>query len=101
MRGRLAFLALALLGTTGCFNYSEPICSFSCTASNGAAACPSNYECRTDGYCHKKGSTEACEFSDAAVSADLSATPDLTPAVDMTSTDEGSSPADAGPATDL
>ena len=91
-------IAAVVLGLTGCFNYSEPVCSFSCTASNGADACPSNYECRTDGYCHKKGSTAACEFSDAAVSPDLSAIPDMT---EMSSPPDSGPVTDAGPASDL
>jgi hypothetical protein len=94
---RLSFCVLlitAALGLGGCFNYSEPVCSFSCgTGDAGADFCPGNYECRADGYCHKIGTTEACGFSDAAVSPDLSAVidqgpPDLT-SEDATSNDQG------------
>jgi len=54
----------------GCFQYDEPTCSFACGA---GALCPEDYECRSDGYCHKQGSTDVCPFSDAATPADLSA----------------------------
>ena len=71
----LGLVMMAALGLGGCFNYSEPICSFSCGTGTAAAnLCPSNYECRTDGYCHKVGTTESCGFSDASVAPDLSAT---------------------------
>jgi hypothetical protein len=97
-RVSLGLLVFAALGVGGCFNYSEPVCSFSCGTGDAAAdLCPGNYECRADGYCHKIGTTEACEFSDAAVSPDLSAIPDQGPdlASDGGPGDQGSeAPAD-------
>jgi len=94
MKTILAALALALLplSTSGCFSPEEPICSFAC-GDNGA--CPDNYECRTDGYCHRKGTTESCLFSDAAVAPDLagmtdmSVSPDLAPDLLMSLEDAG------------
>lgn len=96
---RHILFALALL-SGACFDPDEPPCTFAC-GENGA--CPDNYECQADGYCHLKGHTGPCNYSDAAVApADLSV-PDLaeddmsipegdmsmTPDVDMSTTPEG------------
>jgi hypothetical protein len=94
----LLFVVAAVLGLGGCFNYSEPICSFSCGTGADADLCPGNYECRSDGYCHKKGTTESCGFSDAAVSPDLSANIDQGPG-DLAS-EAGTPATDQGPAVD-
>lgn len=41
-----------------CFSPDLPVCSFQCYGS----ACPQDYECRDDGYCHLIGTTAACNF---------------------------------------
>jgi len=75
MRATLLALLLALpaVALVGCFDYDEPTCSFLCGATGGDDACPDDYECRADGYCHKQGTTDVCPFSDAALVNDLSA----------------------------
>lgn len=78
----VATLAFAAASFSGCFNVDKPTCSYAC--SDTTPKCPDSYECRTDGYCHLVGTTEACMFSDAAVPIDMSmSTPaDLTPSSD-------------------
>jgi len=66
---RLLLFCLALVPVSGCFSYDEPVCAYKC---GGGTDCPDNYECRSDGYCHQLGSTEACGFSDAAAVIDMS-----------------------------
>lgn len=61
----LVALGLTSVGLNACFNVDQPICSFVCGPSS---ACPEDYECRSDGYCHLRGSIESCEFSDASTS---------------------------------
>jgi len=84
MRRLLAIAALAFAASSfsGCFNVDKPTCSYAC--SDTTPQCPDDYECRSDGYCHLTGTTEACEFSDAAVPLDMSMAtpPDLTPSGD-------------------
>jgi hypothetical protein len=77
----VAALALAAASFSGCFNVDKPTCSYAC--SDTTPACPDDYECRTDGYCHLVGTTDACLFSDAAMPLDMSMPLDLTPS-DMT-----------------
>ncbi len=77
----VATLAFAAASFSGCFNVDKPTCSYAC--SDTTPACPDDYECRTDGYCHLVGTTDACLFSDAAVPLDMSMPLDLTPS-DMT-----------------
>jgi hypothetical protein len=61
-------------GFGGCFDPDKPSCSYVCAGS--APFCPADYECRADNYCHLVGTTDSCNFSDAAVAPqDLSATP--------------------------
>jgi hypothetical protein len=67
---RRLLLVAAITLAAGCFNVDKPICSYSCADSD--PRCPDDYECRSDGYCHLTGSTEACAFSDAATSIDMS-----------------------------
>jgi hypothetical protein len=69
-----SLVLVALLLSSGCFDVEEPPCAFAC---GPARTCPDNYECRSDGYCHRKGSTEACMFSDAAAAPDQSAAVDF------------------------
>ncbi|HXU72684.1 MAG TPA: hypothetical protein VN947_25355 [Polyangia bacterium] len=75
----VATLAFAAASFSGCFNVDKPTCSYAC--SDTTPKCPDDYECRTDGYCHLTGTTEACMFSDASVPIDMSmpAPADLTP----------------------
>jgi hypothetical protein len=58
-----ALLLTIVLGVAGCFDVSEPPCSYSC-GPNGE--CPDDYSCGSDNYCHLHG-TGICFFSDAAV----------------------------------
>ncbi|HEX4459641.1 MAG TPA: hypothetical protein VIA18_16795 [Polyangia bacterium] len=84
----LVTLLLGSFGFAGCFNPDRPSCSFVCSGS--APACPDQYECRADNYCHLIGNTDVCGFSDAATEPlDLSATPSdmLTATTDAGTTD--------------
>jgi hypothetical protein len=86
----LAAASLALtLGAPGCFQPDNQICSYACDPNAGNAAhCPSDFECRSDGYCHLIGSTAACGFA----VADLSAVADMSmPGPDLTLGDSGGS----------
>ena len=94
-------IALSLLGSSllgGCYQVDEPVCAYACAAGSdpGAQACPTHYECRADRYCHKKGSTAACEYSDASVGpADASVVvdmsmPDQNQSIDLTLVDGAS-----------
>ncbi len=75
------------LGLTRCFVPDLPACAYICAPAGVEPRCPGEYECRMDGYCHLKGSTEACPYSmdlgpDAAQARpdlSMSTTPDLTP----------------------
>ncbi len=93
-RVSLGLLFVATLG--GCFNYSEPICSFSCGTGTGAEVCPGSYECRADGYFVTRSAPPKLAISAiAALAPDLSAIPDQGP--DLASdggpmSDEGLSP---------
>ncbi|MEO6955056.1 MAG: hypothetical protein ABI321_24865 [Polyangia bacterium] len=62
---------LSLLGASlgGCYQVDEPVCAYACGVGSdgGGKSCPRNYECRGDNYCHKVGTTAACEYSDASV----------------------------------
>ena len=58
-------LALLLpLAAIGCFDPDEPPCAFAC-GDNGA--CPDDYMCLPDGFCHLHGMPGACGFPDAAM----------------------------------
>ena len=54
-------LWLVCLFAAGCFSVHEPPCSYACGPSG---ACPSDYQCLADGYCHKSGNTESCGYPD-------------------------------------
>jgi len=58
--GALLGGALAL---TRCFVPDLPACSYICAKEGTEPRCPDEYECRMDGYCHLRGSTEACPYS--------------------------------------
>jgi hypothetical protein len=67
---RLATLLLGggllsgLLLLSRCFSPSLPACAYRCYQNDlGAAQCPGEYECRSDGYCHLRGNSEACSYS--------------------------------------
>lgn len=66
---RALLVAALALGFCGCFNVDKPVCSYACATSD--PKCPEDYECRTDGYCHRIGTTDACLFSDAAMPGDM------------------------------
>jgi len=80
MRNQLAAsfaLSLSIL-VAGCFSPATPPCSFICGDNN---ACPDDYMCLSDGYCHYKGMQAACGYSDAGITTDGGAG-DLTPISD-------------------
>ncbi len=87
-----SMLLSGLLLLSRCFNPQLPACSFICNSSDGGGpACPAEYECRSDGYCHLRGSTESCPYSmdlspapDLWSNADMSVPSDMTAASDMT-----------------
>lgn len=91
-------LALALGGgatsLSHCFSPELPACAYRCNATE--PRCPDEYECRTDGYCHLKGNTEACPYMQDLTPApviDLSGfSIDLSKPVDMSSADAMSNP---------
>jgi hypothetical protein len=61
--------ALPFLALAGCFSPDEPLCVFAC--SEAPHECPSGYECRNDGYCHKAGTSGLCPgFSTVDASTD-------------------------------
>ena len=66
-------LAGAALGLTQCFQPDLPACSYRCNATE--PRCPDEYECRSDGYCHLQGNTEACPYQ---MNLNPSAVPDMT-----------------------
>lgn len=68
-----------LLFLPRCFNPALPACSYICNHNTlGAPLCPDEYECRADGYCHLRGSSEACPYTMDLRPADIGR-----PAMDM------------------
>lgn len=88
--GSLLLGGLVLLSR--CFSPDLPACSFVCGTEE--PRCPTQYECRSDGYCHLSGSTEACPYTmdlspaparpDLSSSGDMATPPDMTVPPDMT-----------------
>ncbi len=72
MRALLLVAAATLL--PACFKIDEPPCAFSCS---DTGACPDNYTCASDGYCHRKDYAGVCPYPEEA---DLSAAADLSTA---------------------
>jgi hypothetical protein len=77
----MRFVLLLALTLGGCFNIDEPPCAYAC---GPGGACPDDYTCGSDNYCHLHG-TGVCQFSDASVVPDLAvpegmdlSVPDLT-----------------------
>ena len=113
---RLIALA-AVLTVVACFAPDNPICAFRCDDSAmNSGHCPDAYECRGDGYCHLKGSTEACPFPpldmpmsvadtssapEMSAAPDMSIRPDMSGAPDMSATADMSSTSDGGVLIDL
>jgi hypothetical protein len=65
---RLALLALLL---SGCFSVDDRTCTYACGPNS---ACPDDYVCMPDGYCHLHGNTNECGYPDAAMApSDMSA----------------------------
>ncbi|MFO0575287.1 MAG: hypothetical protein U1A78_14950 [Polyangia bacterium] len=77
-------LGAAVIGLLArCFQPDLPTCAYRCNTTE--PRCPDDYECRTDGYCHLKGTTEACMYSmDLLPAPDLSLPPDQSPPPDLT-----------------
>src|SRR5262249_26019912 len=70
MRRLLAILPV--LALAGCFSPDEPLCVFACT--EAPHECPSGYECRSDNYCHKMGTSGLCPgFANVDASTDAPA----------------------------
>jgi hypothetical protein len=66
---RRALALIPFLALAGCFSPDEPLCVFSCA--QAPHECPSGYECRSDQYCHKVGTSGLCPgFSQADASID-------------------------------
>lgn len=65
---RVLFLCAFLVGGSllfaDCYAPSYSDCAFRCGAKE--PACPDEYECQKDGYCHLRGSTAACPFPSVA-----------------------------------
>lgn len=70
-----------LCGIAHCFSPSLPTCSYRCGPAD--SPCPAEYECRVDGYCHLRGSTEACSYRMDLAVPDLVSTPDLAASKDQ------------------
>lgn len=66
-----ALLCVSSLLLADCYAPSYSDCAFRCAAKE--PACPDEYECQKDGYCHLRGSTAACPFP--SVQPDLGALP--------------------------
>lgn len=93
--GSLLVCVLVLLSR--CFSPDLPACSFVCGTEE--PRCPTQYECRGDGYCHLSGSTEACPYT-----MDLSPAPqrpDLSSSGDMTAPPDQATPPDLTAAPDM
>jgi hypothetical protein len=90
---RVGYVMLALtlgggaVSLSHCFSPELPACAYRCNATE--PRCPDEYECRDDGYCHLKGSTESCPYTQDLVPPpviDLSGfSIDLSKPVDMSS----------------
>lgn len=60
----IALTALVVGGSVvSCFSPREPPCAFSCA--RPPHACPPDYTCGNDGYCHRVDATAACDYGDA------------------------------------
>ncbi len=96
-KGWVLFSASAAVGAalslSRCFSPELPTCAYICNKTE--PRCPDEYECRSDCYCHLKGSVEACGFPldmgcDAAIPP-----PDLAaPAKDLATPPDQATPAD-------
>lgn len=91
----VAAAVLGLLLLPRCFSPALPDCSYRCFGSE--PACPDEYECRDDGYCHRQGTATTCPFSDMR-QQDLRRPADLSSAGD--GGDGGTDDAGADAATD-
>lgn len=92
----LCAAALLLVVGRGCYTPDQPNCTYRCTAEN-ASHCPADYECRADGYCHKKGTEGMCAYPappDLAPGPDLATPVDMATPPDMTTLPDGN-PSDA------
>ena len=81
-KGWILFSVSAALGAalslSRCFSPELPTCAYICNKTE--PRCPEEYECRSDCYCHLKGSVAACDFPkdlgcDAATPPDLAVPP--------------------------
>ncbi len=100
-KGWVLFSVSAAIGValslTRCFSPELPTCAYVCNASE--PRCPDEYECRSDCYCHLKGSTASCGFPQdmdgcgvatpdlAGAARDFATTPDQSVAPDLNGTD--------------
>lgn len=83
LRSLFVAVWLCLLGLPSCYTPYEPICSFRC---GDNAACPANYQCLADNYCHLHGQAGDCGYPDLKMPdqnvADLSMPEDGPPSTD-------------------
>jgi hypothetical protein len=87
-------LALALLALPACFNVDQQPCTYAC---GPGGACPDDYQCLADGYCHLHGEPAACGYSDMAMTLDANVDMSMMPDQAMP---DSSMPADGSAAVD-
>ncbi|MCD6498519.1 MAG: lamin tail domain-containing protein [Deltaproteobacteria bacterium] len=96
----LLALFVLMLGQPACFKPGLPDVSFRCGTQG---QCPSGYECRSDGCCHRKGSPDVpadyCAPAEDAQPADAAEDAGTDAQGDATQTD--AQPADAAEAADI
>ena len=90
---RLGLLALGVglgagvVNLLQCFTPELPACAYRCATAE--PRCPEEYECRSDEYCHLKGTTDTCPYTQdllpppvrdlSGLGVDLARPPDLSP----------------------
>ncbi len=60
----LRALLVCALAAVSCYSPSEPLCSFQCGDNR---ACPADYQCLADNYCHLHGQAGDCGYPDLAM----------------------------------
>ena len=76
-----ALILGVLVAAAGCFSPDQPACQFSCALP--PHACPANYVCRADNYCHRKDSTGLCMGFPLSEAGTPDAHPDAHPDASM------------------
>jgi hypothetical protein len=75
---RLVLVAFAL-SLAGCFNIEDRVCAYACGPNK---ACPDDYQCMPDGYCHLHGNRDPCGYSDAGADQSVGDQASSVPSVD-------------------